>query len=765
MLAGQAILRGSVAQEFSPSVVALGSAALAVAETSLAFAPPCGGLSPATGYAARRAAAKLQLQQQVLQRKASAAAAAVAATAETPAAAATAAAPPVAPRGSVAQESHAGVAQVQQAISGGNVAPKGLQPVAADAASAPAPAASSVLWAVDATSCEVAEAAFGAGARANEALSPVATADHRTIWLEPFWAGGPSRILVWNDASTGLKVNFQAMLVEPLAEDGSRLEVQPPTQGLPLVAHFSGVGTSGGLIDVRHSNIRSLIKGPVVLVAPIRLGGMAWWVLTQGGDWGWVDGDLDIANVRLFANWLSDLARRPGVDPEWVSLLGYSAGAYAATEIYASGIAPVRSLLIGGAHGHGQPDLKNLDGRRARRAPEIAAKWQAYIERLLSAPGLRGGVFGSHHREDCICPWSHAEALFQALDARQRQLGFPPAVLQEVSISKAGKKKAARTEHNYSDQTFLRAEFWERLLPYGDHTTNGELANVLEQSIVTATASAGTSGPEEEQITWPPPSCDVYCDSVLLGAAVAWAAGASAAAHLTGASRQLWAAVWPAALEVRAAEDLFCAVRWDAHEGQPRRSRSRSRSLSRTVPELVLAQPLRPKPTPLGTARRTVALVAAGAAAGAAASSPGSSKLGAVPKVLGIQAAASRVAGAGGASAGGGDGSSDRGCRCGTGSGVSCDDRRGSDLARARVGRALLRLQSARSQWYTTPRWPGSGDGSSNIGCGGRAGASGGGLLVVAWRWVGSRRWPTIAAATRPRPRGGLLLRSCRQAL
>lgn len=300
--------------------------------------------------------------------------------------------------------------------------------------------------------------------RINGAAAALAARKEPKVWPKPFWAGGQHKLLEWRDAEGSGTVQFQAQLVEP---DGSLVPKSKLGKKLPLIVHLSGVGSSGGISDVRVLQLRRLIRGPFVLVAPVRQRGMAWWVLSEEGDWGWVDGDLVPSRVKTLTAWLRVLSCDANVNPEWVSLLGYSAGAYAVTELCASGALQLRSLVLGGIHGLGQPDGLNLDGRRVRKQAEIVAKWDAYLVRISLHCGLPGGIFGSHHREDSICPWSHAETIFETLSQRQEELGFPPVTLEEVTIVKVGKKKA-KSVHNYSDQTFLKSELWEKLLPYNE---------------------------------------------------------------------------------------------------------------------------------------------------------------------------------------------------------------------------------------------------------------------------------------------------------
>lgn len=379
-------------------------------------------------------------------------------------------------------------------------------------------------------------------------------------------------MLEWRDNQGG-SVQFQAQLIEPEGSSGSKAR---PESKLPLIVHFSGVGSSGGIADVRVLQMRRLIRGPFVLVAPVRQRGMSWWVLSEDGDWGWVDANLMPCRVKLLTAWLRDLSCEPTVNGEWVSLLGYSAGAYAVSELCASGLLRFRSLVVGGIHGLGQPDDKNLDGRRLKKQVEITAKWNAYLERLSQHCGLPGGIFAAHHPSDSICPWSHAEVIFRTLSTRQEELGFPAVVLEEAVSAKTGRKRS-KSVHNYSDQTFLRAEIWDKVLPYNadgsliaeaisnhpacelQHLSSAAAGDMRGQGVIASTANAIHSRSLNHVITAieppstgivavdtrkvvplgrrAPVSCDIYRDGVPLSGAVGWAAGAIASARLAVAAR------------------------------------------------------------------------------------------------------------------------------------------------------------------------------------------------------------------------------------
>lgn len=285
------------------------------------------------------------------------------------------------------------------------------------------------------------------------------------VWPQPFWTSGANEILLWDDDAFDSNIFFQATLVEPCG-DGMMTENPASTIALgtklPLLVYFAGVGSSGGLSELRLVRMRRCVNRPFVLVAPVRQKGMEWWVLTKSGDWGWVEGDLNAARIQLFSAWIQHLGEDAGIDAGQISLFGYSAGAYAATEIFASGAFNLQSLIVAGVHGHGQPDLINLDAAHVAQKDSTFAKWKAFMKRLRMHRGAFGGVFIMHSRLDKVCPWEHVQQMFAAIDCRQRQLHLTPAKLEEIT---PGLEKKSNTAHNYVDQAFLRAELWAHIFP------------------------------------------------------------------------------------------------------------------------------------------------------------------------------------------------------------------------------------------------------------------------------------------------------------
>jgi len=179
--------------------------------------------------------------------------------------------------------------------------------------------------------------------------------------------------------------------------------------------------------------------------------------------------------VQSLADWVTCLASMPGVDSNMVSLLGFSAGAYAVTELLACRHqVRFHALAFGGVHGHGQPDLRGICGKnRIKNADSIKRKWNDYIQRLKFHKGAPGGIFAAHHPNDAMSLWDHAEQICGVLSGRQVAHGFPPCKLEKVALDKSQKK--TKSAHNYLESTFLRRELLDKLLL--GHDTNQEPAN------------------------------------------------------------------------------------------------------------------------------------------------------------------------------------------------------------------------------------------------------------------------------------------------
>eukprot|EP00930_Biecheleria_cincta_P003316 TRINITY_DN104244_c0_g1_i1.p1 TRINITY_DN104244_c0_g1~~TRINITY_DN104244_c0_g1_i1.p1 ORF type:complete len:333 (-),score=30.66 TRINITY_DN104244_c0_g1_i1:41-1003(-) len=228
------------------------------------------------------------------------------------------------------------------------------------------------------------------------------------------------------------------------------------------------------------------VSGPCVVVTPLRPKGM-FWILNSGGDFGFIEGDLQIDMVECFAAWMQALckvASREGrVDGERPRAFGFSAGAYAVTEILARSEPFLWSVALGGLHGHGQPDLDGINGKWQRWGDTVIHKFDAYVKRLRQHPGVPGGIFWLHHPDDTVCLWKHARVIADVLDSRQRGLGHAALIAEKIwqtdrlsgsalkMMKKAKENRQLRPSnyHDYQDQAFFRASFLDEFLFQRNH--------------------------------------------------------------------------------------------------------------------------------------------------------------------------------------------------------------------------------------------------------------------------------------------------------
>ena len=71
-----------------------------------------------------------------------------------------------------------------------------------------------------------------------------------------------------------------------------------------------------------------------------------WWTISDDGTWCWCDGDFVPGVARSFSGWIQCLSKTPQIDRERVSLFGFSAGAYMATEILANLDADLAWMMV-----------------------------------------------------------------------------------------------------------------------------------------------------------------------------------------------------------------------------------------------------------------------------------------------------------------------------------------------------------------------------------------------------------------------------------
>ena len=225
----------------------------------------------------------------------------------------------------------------------------------------------------------------------------------------PFWQQDRSLTFPYAE---GRHIKYDATLVPTTA----RREASSFALPLPMIVFFGGMNSPGGLrADVLKwlgtAEIQNL--GTFVFVAPFRPEGH-WWFLDKEHYFGWVDGAFKAELVDAFLCWLCCLSDDVTIDRTRVSLLGFSAGAYAVVELLArNDSVSIQGAIIGGVHGHAQPDLLGVEGLRSEAV--LLVKWHAFVSRLEACRWLPSFVFVVHNKQDKMCPWTHAEVIHKLL--------------------------------------------------------------------------------------------------------------------------------------------------------------------------------------------------------------------------------------------------------------------------------------------------------------------------------------------------------------
>ena len=81
--------------------------------------------------------------------------------------------------------------------------------------------------------------------------------------------------------------------------------------------YLPGLGDEGHLSTLR--DFEETADRPFVMAAPIR-SKEKWWFISNGKEWGWVDGDFDKEEVALIAAWIHSFSREPFIDKDFVSI-------------------------------------------------------------------------------------------------------------------------------------------------------------------------------------------------------------------------------------------------------------------------------------------------------------------------------------------------------------------------------------------------------------------------------------------------------------
>ena len=224
----------------------------------------------------------------------------------------------------------------------------------------------------------------------------------------------------------------------------------------PLVFWFSGGGPSGlDGIGVELAELSRATSKPFVLVAPIR--SSSCWVLEDSQPpFGCVSGSLSASEVAKYCRWIQSLAGAEGIDHTSVSLFGGSAGAYAVSEIIASGMCELYCVGLAALHGHGRPDLVGLDEECKSRFVKINANWTAYINRIGNQRRGPSILIGVHSEEDAFCPWRYAHVIYNVFESIRNLQKLRPITLVRVHPC------TKRISHNYGRQAmelFLQHAF------------------------------------------------------------------------------------------------------------------------------------------------------------------------------------------------------------------------------------------------------------------------------------------------------------------
>eukprot|EP00931_Biecheleriopsis_adriatica_P053628 TRINITY_DN31436_c0_g1_i1.p1 TRINITY_DN31436_c0_g1~~TRINITY_DN31436_c0_g1_i1.p1 ORF type:complete len:491 (+),score=74.77 TRINITY_DN31436_c0_g1_i1:32-1474(+) len=302
-------------------------------------------------------------------------------------------------------------------------------------------------------------------------------------WPQPFFEG-PSEWLRFESSNGSL--HFKATKVMPAR---ARSDYVSGCRH-PLLVYFPGLGSESFESDFKLSRISELIRSPIVLVSAKRHPGY-WWCLDDASEWGFIDGCFEEKAVDLFADWIETLIELEGIDAKRVAGMGFSAGAYMLTELLANTTNRplLQKLILGGVHGHAQPDMSDVMGKRRSRHQDIVNKWWGYIDRVSVHAGADHGIFIVHNRNDELCPWDLAQKIVKALNEGQRSRKYEAAVVKELDIPTSKKNKRG---HCYI-QELLCEEVFDFILEHP------KKACKKRQELATATPSlAGLPRPPEE---------------------------------------------------------------------------------------------------------------------------------------------------------------------------------------------------------------------------------------------------------------------------
>lgn len=331
--------------------------------------------------------------------------------------------------------------------------------------------------------------------RAEEAYEAIEDGEDPLAQIPNFDLVGPK---AWRCPSTGQKIRYWAARVAKGTDP-------PCSQSEPVVLYLAGLGDAscakGSELRKRVAIMHSWNLGPFLFVAPMRTPGRWWVVDGEETNYGWL-GDFVPSELLLIADLVKRLA-----GPRPILALGFSAGAYCLTELLALGRLQIKAAAFGGLHAHGQSDLEGIPKKRQYGVLE---KFEEYLQRLRQHPGVPGGIFAVHGKDDGWSPMRYAMPALEELGARNQALGFPRvrlAVLPEGSGGHSG--------HDYEGAAIWRQWLLRQLLKHGRVAAKPkgsvglllrteELADVVD----TDNVAAGSGGlPSASECSWIP-RCD-----------------------------------------------------------------------------------------------------------------------------------------------------------------------------------------------------------------------------------------------------------------
>jgi len=300
---------------------------------------------------------------------------------------------------------------------------------------------------------------------------------------------GPKQLRTWDPTAhikDALPIDYHATLVGPAGAETA-------LDGLPLVVFFGGLGgpfTSAVTRD-HAARFADVSSEPFVLVEP-KMWRKRWWFIDDCSKHGWVRGRVSTPLVKATAAWIKALAALPGLDASRVALMGYSAGAYACTELMACGDLPqLTGVGLGGTHGHGQLDLATLPADAGTGCED---RFPAYLERLAKHSGA-SHIEMSHARNDRCSLWADALEIMKALNAGQQAAGLPSICFRDVKPEDMDRKRTRRKNENYHlyfNNAFLRPEFFAALL---SKKASGRAAQPAPLESRSATSSSSAAQP------------------------------------------------------------------------------------------------------------------------------------------------------------------------------------------------------------------------------------------------------------------------------